>query len=296
MPFPSTLSTFPRPNSTDRLNSPSHSALHNTVSSALGQVEAVIGVEGSPSVVGTLQSLIKSPASNGGGHVQTAPVGGTGQTVFIKSDILVASSPSTLSRLAVGTDGQILSVSSTNSVGIAWVNNSTVKLSTNASMIGIAGTEVSVLSYSMPGSTLGTNNATRTTAFFTLWDSNPGSSIVAAVQYGGLRVASVLLTQNAGAAAYIGAGHITHTMIASSLGIQRHFLEFDASMQGGTNPDKISYPQPSALSTVVKAVAMTTSAVDSGATQTLGMTVIAPLGPGGGNGLRLSGVVVEKIS
>ncbi len=94
MAFPSTLSTFNRPTPTDRLNSPSHSALHNTVSSALGQVEAVIGVEGSASVVGSLQYLIKSPASNGGGHVQGAAFGGTGQTTFTKGNLLVAQSAS----------------------------------------------------------------------------------------------------------------------------------------------------------------------------------------------------------
>ena len=72
MAFPSTLSTFSKPASTDRLNSPSHSGLHNTVSSALGQVEAVIGVDGANSVLGTIMSDLRNPDSPGGGHVQAA--------------------------------------------------------------------------------------------------------------------------------------------------------------------------------------------------------------------------------
>lgn len=118
--FPSTLSTFNRPSPTDRLNSPSHSALHNTVSSALGQVEAVIGVDGANSVVGTLQYLIKSPASDGGGHVQSANKGGTGQTTYTKGDLLVASSSSVLTKLATGISGQTLLVNTTTASGVEW--------------------------------------------------------------------------------------------------------------------------------------------------------------------------------
>lgn len=121
MPFPSVLSSFPIPTASSRLNSPSHSALHNQVSSALGQVEAVIGVEGTNSVVGTLEYLIKSPGSSGGGHIQGAAFGGTGQTTFNQGDILVAQSASVLSKLAVSpTQGYALVVDNTQPVGIKW--------------------------------------------------------------------------------------------------------------------------------------------------------------------------------
>ncbi len=120
MTFPSTLSTFARPTTTDRLNSPSHSALHNTVSSAVGQLEAVIGVEGNNSVVGTLEYLIKSPASGGGGHVQTAVLGGTGQITFNKGDILIATDSTTLTKLAVGGAGQVLVGSPATATGVQW--------------------------------------------------------------------------------------------------------------------------------------------------------------------------------
>lgn len=131
MPFPSTLSTFNRPNATDRLNSPSHSALHNTVSSALGQVEAVVGVDGTSSVVGTMMYDIRSPASKGGGHVQGAAFGGTGQTNFTKGDMLVAQSASVISKLAVGSNTFIIVADSTTSVGIKWATPT-------ASVLGIA--------------------------------------------------------------------------------------------------------------------------------------------------------------
>ncbi len=119
MTFPSTLSTFNRPSPTDRLNSPSHSALHNTVSSAVGQIEAVIGLT-TTSLIGTLMYDVHSPDSNGGGHVQTANKGGTGQTNYNKGDVLVGQSSSILTKLGVGVDGQALIADSTQAVGIKW--------------------------------------------------------------------------------------------------------------------------------------------------------------------------------
>lgn len=118
--FPSVLNTFARPTASDRLNNPSHSALHNTVSSALGQVEAVIGVTGANSVVGTMMYDIHSPDSNGGGHVQTANKGGTGQTNYTKGDILVAQSTSVLTKLAVGANDTVLVADSGVATGVKW--------------------------------------------------------------------------------------------------------------------------------------------------------------------------------
>src|ERR1700759_1269465 len=100
--FPSILTSYTNPNPTDRLNSPSHSSIESAQNSGLSQIEDVIGVEGPASIVGSLQYLIKSPASNGGGHVQTAATGGTGQTSFNKGDTFVAQSSSVISKLAVG--------------------------------------------------------------------------------------------------------------------------------------------------------------------------------------------------
>lgn len=148
MTFPSTLSSFNRPASTDRLNSPSHSALHNTVSSALGQVEAVIGVEGNSSVVGTLEYLIKSPGSDGGGHIQSANKGGTGQNNYMQGDILVAQSSSVLTKLAVGADGAVLKANSSVATGVQWGSipgNPTIRVYGTPSILNWV--KPSVLSY-----------------------------------------------------------------------------------------------------------------------------------------------------
>ena len=122
--FPSILNTFTRPTTTDKLNSPSHSALHNSVSSALGQVQAFLGVVGDGSVVGTLSYDVRSPASNGGGHIQGVNKGGTGQTSFIKGDILVAQSSSVLTKVVVGTDGYRLTANSSTASGVTWTSGS----------------------------------------------------------------------------------------------------------------------------------------------------------------------------
>ena len=127
MSFPSTLSTFSRPTATSKLNSPSHSALHNTVSSALGQVEAVIGLANGSSVLGTIIGDLRSPSSGGGGHVQTANKGGTGQTTFTKGDILVAQSASVLTKLACSnTTGDVITVDTAQATGVKWAGVSSV--------------------------------------------------------------------------------------------------------------------------------------------------------------------------
>lgn len=124
--FPSVINTFNRPNPTDKLNSPSHSALHNTVSSVVGQIETVIGLSTS-SAVGTLMYDIRSPDSNGGGHVQSAVKGGTGQTTFTKGDILVATNPSLLSKLAAGPDGTVIQYNSSTASGLQSAGVATAK-------------------------------------------------------------------------------------------------------------------------------------------------------------------------
>lgn len=135
--FPSILSTFTNPLPTQFLNSPSHSSIESAQNNAIAQLENVIGVEGSSSTVGSLEYLIKSPASNGGGHVQTAVTGGTGQTNYIKGDMLVAQSPSVFSKLAVGSNGLVLVADSNQATGVRWGSGGipTVRMYTNASVL-----------------------------------------------------------------------------------------------------------------------------------------------------------------
>ena len=191
--FPSVLSTFNRPSTTSRLDNPSHSALHNTVSSAVGQIEAVIGRNGDNSVAGTLTYQIQSPDSNGGGHVQTANKGGTGQTTFTKGDILVATSTSVLAKLAVGIDGQVFSSNSSTASGVQWINNSAPKVAVSGSVRTIVNpqNETSIFSVSIPASTLGTNNAIRSTVYVDRFDIASGDNIVIRARYGVNLVSSI---------------------------------------------------------------------------------------------------------
>lgn len=258
MAFPSTLSTFNRPATTDRLNNPSHSALHNTVSSALGQVEAGIGVDGANSVLGTIIGDMRSPGSGGGGHVQTANLGGTGQTSYNKGDILVASSSSVLTKLAVGTDGYILATNPSVATGINWIANSSPKIFTQTSMVGAgnaAATASSILIASILGSTLGTSNIIRTTAYFQDYTVSP--SILTRVLYGGGLVASVLTKQTPGNLNM--AGTLVHTMIANnSATSQKNFIQLVLTQKNHLADTTTS---------VVAVSGFSTSSINSGAGQ-----------------------------
>lgn len=216
--FPSTLSTFNRPTTTDRLNSPSHSALHNTVSSALGQVEAVMGARGDSSVVGTINSAVFSPGSTGGGHVQGAAFGGTGQTTFAKGDILVAQSASILSKLSVGANGQVLSIDSSQSSGIKWITPLTGKVfsSVIGSILINSSAETSIFSVSIPASTLGSSGIIRNKIFinFPGTSMSTGATVVLKAVYGGTGVASVIFSPQFNAAGSI-MGTVETTMIGN---------------------------------------------------------------------------------
>lgn len=118
MAYPSLISTLATPQPTDRLNSPSHSTLHQNENTAITEIETFVGTLSS--AVGTLVYDIRSSNSDGGGHVQVANKGGTGQTSFTKGDLLIASSSSVLTKFAVGTDGLVLVADSTKSTGVKW--------------------------------------------------------------------------------------------------------------------------------------------------------------------------------
>lgn len=120
MTFPSTLSSFTDPIASDRLNSPSHSGVERAQNAGIEQVEAVIGLAGPVSTLGTIQYDLRSPASDGGGHVQSANKGGTGQTSYSKGNILVASSSSVLTKLTVGSNDQVLVADSATFTGVKW--------------------------------------------------------------------------------------------------------------------------------------------------------------------------------
>lgn len=192
MPYPSTFSSFSRPATTDKLNSPSHSALHNDTSSAVGQLEAVVGLNtgASASLVGTLMYDVRSPDSNGGGHVQTANKGGTGQTSYNKGDILVATSSSVLAKLVVSSvDGYVLTTAAAQATGVSWSpGGASTKLNVAYTGISKAGGLASVATVyyaaSVTGSTLGTNNVVRLNLNFPTLNMSAFSSVHGSILYG----------------------------------------------------------------------------------------------------------------
>ena len=175
MAYPSTLSTLATPQASDRLNNPSHSTLHQNENSGITEIQTFVGLASgaTASAIGTILYDVRSPDSNGGGHVQTAVKGGTGQTTYTKGNILVASSSSVLTKLAAGIDGQVLQASSVTATGLTWGNQGGTKISASGSVITVISpstAETSLMSVVVPASTIGTNNAVRATLFIDRMD------------------------------------------------------------------------------------------------------------------------------
>lgn len=224
MAFPSTLSTFTDPNPTQKLNSPSQSSVVTALNTAVAQIEKVIGQEGgaSASALGTIIGDLRNASSGGGGHVQAANKGGTGQTSYSKGDILVALSSSVVSKLAVGTNGDVLVADANQSAGIKWSGTVTPKVYTNATASTLTNTavETSIMVATIPGSTLGTSNALRARTFVSNFNVD---SAAETIQIKGYYGTSVFATATFGS--------ITGTQTASLTGI----IQLDVISNGATN-------------------------------------------------------------
>lgn len=119
MVWPSTLSSFTDPSPTDRLSTTPHSSIETAQNNGIRELQAFVGTNAS--AVGTLIYNIRATASDGGGHVQTANKGGTGQTTYAKGDLLVATSSSVLAKLAVSSvEGYALVSDSSQAAGMRW--------------------------------------------------------------------------------------------------------------------------------------------------------------------------------
>lgn len=289
--FPSIINTFNIVSPTDRLNSPSHSALHNSVSSVVTQMQTVIGTESS--ALGTIIYDLRSPDSNGGGHVQSANKGGTGQTTYNKGDLLVATSSSVITKLAVSsTAGEVLVSDPNQAAGMKWANTVANKVSITPSSVFVTaggGSVVNVLyATSIAGSILGDNNAIRFTGQIRNFSSDKSFTLVA--NYGNNIVASVVLTYESGIGnSIIGAIGTIDGMIIS---------RGSSSTQLGYIKTDISKPIFGATNTKGPAIANGTgsgnSSVNSSATQNL---VITGIFNGVGQTSIMAGfLVVEKIS
>ena len=285
MAFPSTLSTFNRPTTTDTLDSPSHSALHNDVSSAVGQVEETIGLS-TTSTVGTLFYDIRSPDSDGGGHVQEANKGGTGQTSYSKGNVLVASSSSVLNKLAIGADDTFLRADSSEATGVTWSPAPGIITSSVITSSVLVGVEASVVSVTVAGSTLGTSNAIKARLFYELEQTTAANhSVIGRIQYGGGTISSVFLTSKAAIQASSIQSYMDFTMIENGItNAQVNFLETVvpiASVKSELTLDNYDTP---------------TSSVESSADQTFGITLQSGASGGAPGKIIIQGAIVEKIS
>jgi hypothetical protein len=290
--FPSILNTFNRPTTSDRLDSPSHSALHNSVSSALGQVEAFIGRSGNNSTLGTLLYDIRSPDSGGGGHIQVANKGGTGQTTYAKGDILVASSSSVLGKLAASpTINEVLITDPTQAVGVKWATNPNAnKVTVKSSVVNLdrwqASAVSALFSTSVLGSTLGTSGAIRFTGAIQKLNTDNNDSLELIVRYGNNSVATANISSGSsviGTRGIIEGMIINNNSVSSQIGYIKYFALQDAYGTGNITTQNIY------------GYGYGTSSINSSADQSLVIT-----GQFGGTAIKnsiLTGLfVVEKIS
>lgn len=282
MAYPSTISTLANPGPSDRLNSPSHSTLHDDENTAITETQTFIGTLPS-SAVGTLLYDVRSPASDGGGHVQSANKGGTGQTSYTKGDILVAQSSSVLTKLAVGTDAFTIQANSSVASGLEWVANPKPKVTTSASIVTVAESEErSVFSVTIPGSTLGTNNALRATAYINNYFPNQGVSVLAQAFYGGAQVASVIFAP-AGQPSPSIRGVLEYVLVANnSTSAQRGVLQLKLNANLST-PNSVFG---------IALYTQGTASIQSSANQTLGLTV---RNFGNSTQMDIGAIIVEKI-
>lgn len=298
--WPSTLTSYTDPQPTDRLNSPSHSSIESAQNDGIEKLETFIGTLSS--AVGTLVYDIRAAASDGGGHVQGANKGGTGQTSYTKGDMLVASSSSVIGKLAVGLDNQILAANSSTASGLNWVNSPANKVYVNHSLltIGPNPVETSVFSTTLTGSTIGTTNAIRTIMFVQDWATDTTQcSTLTTMFYGGQPVASIVILPTAGSLNI--KGKFTHTIIGNnSANLQRHILEADLiypATGNNINGENIQVGSPftnPSIAGIVRAQVIGISSINSSANQTLGATM--RLFTGNGSSVLVAGTIVEKIT
>lgn len=271
MAYPSIISVLANPAPTDRLNSPSHSTLHDNENDGITEIQRFVGLTSgaTASAVGTVLYDVRSPLSDGGGHIQSANKGGTGQTAYTKGDLLVATSASVLAKFAVGADAQILQADSATAAGIKWAANSPPKIAVSGSVQAVTNTttETSVLSVTVPGSVLGSNNAVRATLYVGNLSTNTlGDTLRIRGNYGTSSV-STLLSSISGLTAASVTGTIHLDLIAANAtNAQQMMLRTDL------------FPPITVIGSVggafkgMKVITATTANQDSGAAQTLGLT------------------------
>lgn len=103
--FPAGLDSLTNPLSTDTLASPSHSTQHANVNDAVEALQAKVGIDNS-AVTTSLDYLGRNAVSK--------------TLVDAKGDLIAGTAADTVARVAVGTDGQVLTADSSAGAGISW--------------------------------------------------------------------------------------------------------------------------------------------------------------------------------
>lgn len=111
----------------------------NSPQAEITALETKVGADSSADTT-SLDYKISNALSDGGGHVQTANKGGTGQTSYTKGDLLVASSSSVLGKLSVGNDGLSLVADSSQTTGVNWGASADIVYSVGAVGSGVVKT------------------------------------------------------------------------------------------------------------------------------------------------------------
>jgi hypothetical protein len=260
--FPSSIISF-----STKVNGQIIDASHiDDLQNEVTALETKVGADGSADAT-SLDYIIKNAGSNGGGHVQTANKGGTGQTSYTKGDLLVASSSSVIGKLSAGVDNQVLQADSSQTTGLKWSNVIASKV--NISILptsysnGASSVANVLFASSILGSVLGTNNAIRFTGTIDKLTLDGNKSNTFNLQYGNQSVASFQVSGGAGS--IVGAtGTISGMIIGNGASNdQKGYM----SLQVGNPNGDVEYHQQVALR-----YGIGSSSVNSSANQNLIIT------------------------
>ena len=110
--YPTSLDTFTNPTASDAMNSVTvpHATQHANLNDAVEALEAKVGVDGS-AVATSLEYRVNV--------LENAEIPDT--IIDAKGDLIVGTADDTAGRLAVGSNGYVLTADSTEATGLKWV-------------------------------------------------------------------------------------------------------------------------------------------------------------------------------
>jgi hypothetical protein len=122
----------------------------------------------------------------------TAAQGGTGQAAYTKGDLLVAADASSLNKVAVGSDGQVLAADSSTVTGVKWTNpvaGTLVDYQKSAATVTGDGTDKTLYTFTLPAGALASGKGLR--VFVETHHSAGAGSIVYKLWFGSTVIASL---------------------------------------------------------------------------------------------------------